>query len=116
MRWLADHNFNHDILRGLVRRCPMIDFVTAHEEGLETKPDPELLEWAATDNRVVLTHDRETMHGFANDRVAEGLAMSGVVIVSDRMILRQAIEELELIESCMEQRELKDRVMFVPMG
>lgn len=72
--------------------------------------------WAAQEDRVVMTHDRETMCGYANDRVNEGLAMSGVVIVSDRIALRQAIEEIVLIETCMDQSELKDRVMFVPMG
>jgi len=116
MRWLADHNFNHDILRGLDRKCPAVDILTTQEEGLETTEDPDLLEWAAAEDRVILTHDRETMHGYANDRVNAGLGMVGVVIVSDRITLRQAIEEIVLIETCMDQLELKDRVMFVPMG
>jgi predicted nuclease of predicted toxin-antitoxin system len=116
MRWLSDHNFNHDILRGLVRRCPKIDFVTTQDEGLETVSDPELLEWAASEHRVVLTHDRETMHGFANERIRAGLTLPGVVIVSDRITLRQAIDELELIETCMRDGELTDCVLFVPIS
>jgi hypothetical protein len=27
IRWLADENFNNDILRALLRRCPEIDVV-----------------------------------------------------------------------------------------
>ncbi|MEK6299862.1 MAG: DUF5615 family PIN-like protein [Acidobacteriota bacterium] len=61
LRFLADQNFDGDIVRGLLRSIPNLDIVTAHEQDLSEAPDPDLLEWAASHERVVLTHDRRTM-------------------------------------------------------
>lgn len=62
MRLLIDQNFDHDILRGLERRIPNLDAVTAHEEGLSEVSDPELLLWAADAGRILLTHDLRTIY------------------------------------------------------
>lgn len=47
LRVLIDQDFDFDISRGVARRAPEWDFVTAQELGLGTLPDPELLRWAA---------------------------------------------------------------------
>ena len=47
MRWLADENFNNDILRALFRRKPGIDVVRAQDAGLTGSDDEALLAWAA---------------------------------------------------------------------
>lgn len=60
-RPLADHDFNQIILRGIMRRLPTLDVVTAHESGLSRVPDEELLSWAAHEQRVTITHDQRTM-------------------------------------------------------
>lgn len=54
---VADENFNNDILRGLLRRDPSLDIVRIQDIGLTHAPDPEVLEWAARENPVLLTHD-----------------------------------------------------------
>ncbi len=38
-----DQDFNHDILRALIRRMPKLDFVTAFGAGLSEVEDPRLL-------------------------------------------------------------------------
>jgi hypothetical protein len=43
LRVLIDQDFDFDISRGVARRVPHWDFVTAQELGLGTLPDPELL-------------------------------------------------------------------------
>lgn len=40
LKILIDQDFDHDILRGLVRRLPELDFVTALEVGLNEVKDP----------------------------------------------------------------------------
>ncbi len=30
---LLDQNFNHDIVKGLLRRIPTLDYVTAHQRA-----------------------------------------------------------------------------------
>jgi hypothetical protein len=61
LKLLSDENFNGDILRGIFRRRPNLDVVRGQDVGLKATLDAEILDWAATAGRIVLTHDRETM-------------------------------------------------------
>jgi predicted nuclease of predicted toxin-antitoxin system len=58
VRLLSDENFNGDIVRGLLLRRPDLDLRRVQDAGLEAADDPTILEWAAANNRIVLTHDR----------------------------------------------------------
>lgn len=66
LRLITDHNFDGRILRGLQRRIPHLDVVHAFAVGLAMADDPALLAWAAAQDRVVLTHDANTLVGFAS--------------------------------------------------
>jgi predicted nuclease of predicted toxin-antitoxin system len=57
----VDENFDHHILRALVRRLPQIDALTVPTAGLAGADDPTVLAWAAREGRVLLTHDVRTM-------------------------------------------------------
>lgn len=61
MKFLADENLDGRLLRALLRRLPNADVVRAIDVDLESVGDPEVLEWAANRDRVVLTHDVNTM-------------------------------------------------------
>jgi predicted nuclease of predicted toxin-antitoxin system len=61
LRLLSDENFNGDILRGLYRRCAGLDNVRVQDVGLRSTPDPDILAWAAREDRILLTHDRDTI-------------------------------------------------------
>lgn len=65
MRLLTDENFNGAILRGLVRRLPALDIVRVQDVGLMNADDPTILEWAANEGRILLTHDVATITGYA---------------------------------------------------
>ncbi len=62
LRFVADENFNQNIIRGLLRRKPDIDIVFIQNVGLSGANDPTVLEWAAQEGRVLLTHDVSTIH------------------------------------------------------
>lgn len=47
MRFLADENFNGDILKGLLRDLPGVDIVRAQDTEIYQASDPDLLQWAA---------------------------------------------------------------------
>jgi Domain of unknown function (DUF5615) len=64
LRWLADENFNNDILRALFRRDPTMDIVRVQDVGLSGVNDPALLVWAADAKRVLLTHDVSTITAY----------------------------------------------------
>jgi len=61
IRFLADENFDHRIVNGLQRRAPNLDITTVQQVGLRTLDDPTVLEWAAREGRILLTHDLATM-------------------------------------------------------
>jgi hypothetical protein len=115
VRFLADQNFEADITRGLLRHMSSLDIITAHEAGLREAPDPELLKWAAEQERVVLTHDRRTMPDHAGNRIRAGLRMCGIVVVPRRLSLSQTIEEIELIATCSLEGEWENKVQFLPL-
>lgn len=62
MKWLADENFDNDIIRGILRRAPAFDIVRAQDlPQIAGEDDLVLLSWAAQNNHVVLTHDLSPM-------------------------------------------------------
>src|SRR5262245_10733390 len=97
MRLLLDHNFDQNILRGLLRLVPDLDYVTAFEVGMSRTPDPQLLIWAANEQRLMITHDRRTMPAHAKAVIEAGYTIAGVVIVPDDLPMALVIEQLELI-------------------
>lgn len=60
--------------------------------GLAAAIDPIVLEWAALEGRVVLSHDINTIPAFAIARVNSGLPMPGVFIVASEMPIGMAID------------------------
>jgi len=112
---LSDENFNGDIVRGLLLRQPNLDLLRVQDIGLREVDDPAILAWAASNERILLTHDRATMPDFAYNRLVKGERMAGMFVVNDRMPIRQAIDELSLLADCSQQAEWKDIVLYLPM-
>ncbi|MCW6051946.1 DUF5615 family PIN-like protein [Lyngbya sp. CCAP 1446/10] len=115
LRLLADENFNNQIVRGILRRNPDVEIVRVQDIGLRKADDPTVLEWAALQGRVVLTHDVATMTNFAYDRIEAGLAMPGLFEVSRRVAVGLAIEEILLISECSLEGEWEGQVRFLPL-
>jgi hypothetical protein len=100
LRFLADEDFDHDILRGVLRQLPHLDIVRAQDVGLSGAIDPIVLEWAAQAGRILLTHDVSTMTGHAYARVTGDMPMPGVFAVSQLAPISQVIEDLVLLAEC----------------
>ena len=115
LRLLADENFNNQIVRGILRRNPDVDIVRVQDMGLIEADDPTVLEWAAQQGRVVLTHDVTTMTNFAYERMQTGLAIPGLFEVSRRVSVGLAIEEILLIAECSLEGEWEGQVRFLPL-
>jgi hypothetical protein len=112
---VADENFNNDILRGLLRGNPSLDIVRIQDVGLVKAPDPDVLEWAAKENRVLLTHDRNTIPRFAYERVANGKRMPGVIDVDRSVPMGIAIEDILLLAVLSDSGELEGRIVYLPL-
>jgi predicted nuclease of predicted toxin-antitoxin system len=115
-KFLTDEDFNRDILTGLLARDPSVDVVRVQDHDLSQAPDPDVLESAARGGRVVLTHDANTMVGFAVARVQAGLPMPGLVMVRQTLTISQAIDELLILAGAGTEEDFKDQVYFVPLG
>ncbi|HVS36675.1 MAG TPA: DUF5615 family PIN-like protein [Gemmataceae bacterium] len=111
----ADEDVNGNIIRGLRRREPGIDLVRVRDVFPAGTPDPMVLEWAASNGRVLITQDENTMVGCAWDRVQAGLPMPGVIVRGKGVTIRQAIDELLLAACCGVADDFKDQVQFLPL-
>ena len=94
IRFAADENLNRDIVRGLLRRRPDLDIVGVTEEGLGGIDDPSVLQWAASEGRVLLSHDVTTLTEFAYERAAQGMPMPGVFQVPQDAPVGRIIDDV----------------------
>ncbi|MGH7826169.1 MAG: DUF5615 family PIN-like protein [Candidatus Binatia bacterium] len=60
VKYLFDEDFNGRIVRGVRRRTSDLNTMTVQEADLSDASDPVVLEWAATEGRVVISHDHRT--------------------------------------------------------
>jgi hypothetical protein len=111
----ADENFNNDIVRGLLRRKPDVDIVRIQDVGLSGTDDPTVLEWAAQERRVLLTHDVSTITYCAYERVREGRPMPGVFEVSRDIPIGRVIEDLLLLVEYGLEGEWEGQVRYLPI-
>ena len=112
LRFLADENIEAALVQA-VQRDPRMDIVRAQDVGLSGADDPAVLEWAAEEDRLVITHDANTMPRHARDRVNAGLPMPGVIEVPKPFRVGKVAEELVLLALCSRQGEWDERVVYL---
>ena len=111
----ADGNFNMHVINGVLRRLPDADIVRVQDAGLTGADDPTILDWAASEGRVLLTHDANTVTAFAYERIAGGLPMPGVFEVSLKVPIGIAIDEIFLLIECSTTSEWEGQVNYLPL-
>lgn len=114
LSFIADENFNIHIVNGVLRRLPTVDIVRVQDAGLAGADDPSVLEWAANEGRVLLTHDVNTLSAFAYQRIARGLPMPGEFEVSLKVPISAAIEDILLLAECSVEGEWEGQVNYLP--
>jgi hypothetical protein len=115
LRYVADENFNNDIIWGLLRRNSELDIVRIQDVGLASADDPAVLTWAADTGRLLLTHDVKTITRYAYERVALGQSMPGVVEVSQFIPISLAIDDLLLLAEVSIENEWQGQVLYLPL-
>jgi hypothetical protein len=114
VRFQADADLNQVILLATIRREPRIDFQTATAAGLSGVDDPMVLARAATDGRVLVTHDRRTMpRHFA--AFIGGEASAGLLVIPQSLGIAAAVDDLILIWSVTEAEEWLNRISILPL-
>ncbi len=117
LRLATDADVHGDIIRGLRRRLSELDLLRAQDAMPEGAPDPAILAWAAGENRILITNDRNTMVGFAYERVAAGEAVPGLIVTTNEQAIGSAIDDILLIAEFMPEEEIRNQiVVFLPFG
>ena len=78
-------------------------------------PDPDVLAWAASEGRVLLAHDTQTMRGFAYERVISSQTMPGVFLLPWPYQIGLVIDELELLAGASLDNEWDNQVRYLPL-
>jgi predicted nuclease of predicted toxin-antitoxin system len=116
LRLASDADAHGGIIRGLRRRRPQIDLVRVQDALAQGAPDLDVLAWAAAENRVLVTNDRNSMVGFAYQRVAAGEPMPGVIVTTNAQSIGSAIDDILLIADSMAEAEIREQVVvFLPL-
>jgi len=114
IRFLADASLHDAIVTGCLRREPAIDFLSAHEATLEGVPDPEVLAFATSQNRILVTSDLRTMPRHFGDFLEANGQCAGVFLVKQTAPLADVIDALVLIWSASDADEWRNRVVEIP--
>jgi hypothetical protein len=112
---IADENFNNNIVRGVLRRKTDVDIVRVQDIGLSQADDPMILEWAAQQGRVLLTHDVSTITKYAYERLEAGRRMPGVFEVSRTAPIGQVIEDILLLVEGSLAGEWEGQIIYLPL-
>jgi Domain of unknown function (DUF5615) len=115
LKLAADENLDNRILHGLLLRVPNLEIKRAQDAGLAGMDDPKVLEWAAQEDRILVTHDKRTMTVYAYERVGAGQPMPGVFAIRRRSRIGQVIDDLVTILEASESKDWKDLVEYIPL-
>jgi hypothetical protein len=115
VRFLADASLHHAIVAGCSRREPSIDFLSAHAARLNGVSDRDVLALAAKLDRILVTHDFQTMPKHFAEFLASGGSSPGVFLVKQRTPLAAVIEELVLVWAASEAKDWMNRILEIPL-
>jgi predicted nuclease of predicted toxin-antitoxin system len=113
IKFQADADLKIQIIKAAKRLEPEIDFKTAYEADLSNKSDTEVLEVAAAENRVVVSHDRKTMpYSFAE--FIQKAKSPGIIIIGQNKNIQRVVEDIALIWWVNEAEELANQILVLP--
>lgn len=115
LRFLADEDFKRAIVRGVLRLRSDIDIVRVQDIGLRTQDDTIVLDWAAREGRILLTHDEQTIPAHAYARILNDLPMAGVFIVQQEEAIGRIIQDIILLANASLDREWEYQVLYLPI-
>jgi hypothetical protein len=113
-RFLADEDLRFEIVLAARRLEPTIHFPTVVELGRAGASDEDQLEFARRAGRILVSHDVNTLRKLAEDRIADGRGVGGVLLTAQRNPTREVAETIVLIFAASDATEWVNRVVFVP--
>ena len=114
VKYLFDEDLNGRIVRGVRRRLSDLDSTTVQEADLPEASDAAVLDWAAAQGRIVVTHDHRTMRPCAEERLKLGQSMAGLILVRQTAALGRVIDDLVLVAEASTAEEWEGTILFLP--
>jgi hypothetical protein len=114
IRFLAEEDLDADIIKGLRSREPAIDILDVKSTGLRGAKDPDLLELAAQQDRILITHDRRTMTRHVLERLSVGKRSPGLFIVPQQSPIGEIVDWLLLVWTASQAEEWRDQIVYLP--
>jgi hypothetical protein len=114
-RFLADNDLNDAILMRARRREAATEFAGLRDFGLAAWTDPDVLDFTARENWIVVSHDVNTLRNAAYARIGTGLPMGGLLLAHQRTPVSAVIESLLLIWAASDAEEWAGQIEFLPL-
>lgn len=114
-RFLADENLESAIVHGLRLHEPQLDILVSGEAGILGFSDPDVLAYAAENDRILISHDKRTLpHHFAQFQ-ADGHNSPGLMLISRKFAIGKAIEALLLVWHASAHSEWSNTITRLPL-
>ena len=114
VKFLADENQRRAIVLGVRRREPSVSFLQAFEIGAAGKDDLAVLQIAADDGRILVSHDAKTMPRHFRMFIGQQ-ASPGLILVPQTLALGRTIEDLVLLWLASEDKEWINQICYLPL-
>jgi predicted nuclease of predicted toxin-antitoxin system len=114
-RFQADNDLRSSIRAGVLRHERSVDFQSARAARLDALPDPEVLHLAAVENRILVSHDENTMPAHFRDFLSAGNRWPGVLMVPQGASVGSVIESILLIWIASGAEEWVNRIAWLPL-
>ena len=114
LQFQADADLNQAIVSGIIRRQAEIDIQASNITNLEGLSDIEVLQLAASLNRVLISHDQRTMPIHFAEFI-ETYTSSGVIIILQSLSVRDAINGLIHIWQHSKPDDWINRIAYLPL-
>ncbi|MCY7375092.1 MAG: DUF5615 family PIN-like protein [Pyrinomonadaceae bacterium] len=113
IRFQADADLSENIVWAVRRAEPLIDFQKANEANLHGLGDDIVLALAASENRILISHDRRTMPFHFGEFIQQQNS-PGVFIVRKRFEMPKVVEAIVLVWSASEAEEWINNISVLP--
>jgi hypothetical protein len=115
IRFQADNDLKRILVDATLRREPRIDFQTAQATRLDDLDDQAVLRLAASQSRILVSHDKRTMPAALASFITAGGTSPGVLLVIPQSApIREVVEALILIWADDRANDWIDLVAKIP--
>ena len=119
LRLLLDENMRAESLWSAIQTVVEMSPFDIVRVGDEAGPplgidDAHLLDWAAAEQRLLVSCDKRTLPSHLRNLLASGRRSPGIVFMTKQLVLSEMVEYLQLIATTTSADEWADTYRFIP--